>query len=154
MADYFHTMDVTKTTLIDWFPQRHRNFTVTPEGDYLVEAWATHGYRLYGILTLSSELRTFNRATELAEYYEMPNEHRSWLEFWLWYGYRGEKLVYCRTIEHGNFWAVPDRPIISKFVGENRARVDVHMRLVGTTTTHQAGFGVYDAEIGVNDWNI
>ena len=154
MVDYFHTMEVTKTPLIDWFPQRHRNWSSTPEGDYLVEAWATHCYRLYGILSLATELQTFNRATELAEYYVMPNEHHSWLEFWLWYGYRGDKLVYCRTDDHGNFWAVPDRPIIHKFVGEKKVRVDVFMRIVGTTTGYQAGFGVYDVDEATNEWNI
>jgi len=154
VADYFHTMDVTKTLRIDWFPQRHRNFTITPEGDYLVEAFATHCYRIYGILVLATELRTFNRATELAEYYEMPDEHHSWLEFWLWYGYLGHKLVYCRTDDHGNFWAVPDRPIVHKFVGTNEAQVDIHMRIVGSTASHQAGFGVYDVEAATNDWNI
>ena len=154
MADYFHTMDVSKTLLIDWFPQRHRNFTVAPEGDYLVEAMATHGFRIHGVLALATELRTFNRATELAEYYEMPDEHDRWRELWLWYGYRGDKLVYCRTDDHGNFWAVPDRPIIHKFIGDNQATVDIQLRIVGNTGGHQAGFGVYDAEIGVNDWGI
>ena len=154
MADYFHTMAVTKTARIDWFPQRHRSWSSTPEGDYLVEATATHCYRLYGILVLATELRTFNRATELAEYYEMPDDDHSWLEFWLWYGYLGDKLVYCRTDDHGNFWAVPDRPIVHKFVGDNEARIDVHMQPVGTTASHQAGFGVYDVDEAVNDWDI
>jgi len=154
MADYFHTMDVTKTTRIDWFPQRHRNYSALPSGDILVEAMATHGYRLNGILALASELRTFNRADELAEYYEMPDEWRRWREMWLWYPYLGDKLVYCRTDDHGSFWAVPDRPVIHKFVGEKKARVDIHMRLVGDTTSHQAGFGVYSVDEAVNDWNI
>lgn len=154
MVDYFHTMAVTKTTIIDWFAQPHRNFTVTPTGDYLVEPWATHGYRILGILVLSTELRTFNRATEIAEYYEMPDEWRLWREFWLWYPYLGDKLVYCRTDDFGNFWALPDRPTVHKYVGTNQATVDIFMRLVGTTVSHQAGFGVYDVDEATNDWNI
>ena len=149
MADYYHVMDVTKTTVIDWFPQRHRNYTVTPAGDYLVEAVATHGYRLHGIIALASELRTFNRADELAEYYEQPDA------FYLWrHEPLGLKLVYCRTDDYGCFWAVPDRPTIHKYVGANQASVDIQLRLVGTVTDYQACFLVEDVDVESSDWNI
>jgi len=149
MVDYFHIMDVTKTARIDWFPQRHRNFTVAPGGDILVEAMATHGYRLNGILALASELLTFNRADELAEYYEQP------VAVYLW-GYEplGLKRVYCRTDDHGNFWAVPDRPVVHKYVGTNEATLDIQMRLIGTTADYQACFKVEDVDVESSDWNI
>lgn len=148
MADLYYKMDATKTTLIDWFTQSRQRWSIAPDETVLVEARATFAYILHGILILASELRTFNRATELAEQYELD------AEFFLWFPYTGDKVVYCRTDDHGNFWAVPDRPIIHKFTGENEALILIYMRLIGTTADYQAGFNMDDLDEATNDWGI
>ncbi len=148
MADYYYKMEVTKTTLIDWFTQQRQPWSIAPDGDILVDPWAVYGYIIHGVLALASELRTFNRANELAEQYELPDE------FYGAYPYAGDKLVYCRTDDHGNFWALPDRPSIHKFTGENEALISLYMRLIGTTAEYQAGFNMDDLDIVTNDWGI
>jgi len=150
MVDYYHVIALDATTRLDWFPLRNRNYTIAPDGDILVSPFATMGYRIHGVLSLAGgEAETFARANEVAEYYEQPDA------FYLWsYEPQGLKLVYCRTDNYGSFWAVPDRPFVSKFVGTNEAVIDVYMRLIGTIADYQACFLVEDVDIETSDWGI
>ena len=148
MADYFYTMELTKTNLISWFAQQDRKWTVSPLGDVLLAALAVEAYRIYGILELTTELRTFNRANEIAEYFKLADEYFDW------YPYTGDRVVYCRTDDHGNFWLVPDRPFVKNRTGENKSVIDFFGRLIGDTTSHQAGFSMEDVDEATNDWNI
>jgi len=148
MADYFYTLELTKTALIDWFAQKDRRWTESPLGDVTLEAWAIEGYRIYGVLVLASEAETFNRANEIAEYFMQA------VEWFGWWPYTGDRVVYCRTDDHGSFWAVPDRPFVKNRVGENKSVISVYMRLIGDATSHQAGFSMEDLDETTNDWNI
>lgn len=150
MVDYYHVIPLDETVQLGWFPQRHRDYSVLPGGDYLVEAMATHGYRVYGILSLAGgDAETFARVNEAAEYYEQPDAFYLWMHEPL-----GLKLVYCRTDDYGSFWAVPDRPIVHKYVGDNEATLDIQMRLIGTTADYQACFLVEGVDVESSDWNI
>ncbi len=148
MADFFYTLELTGTTIIDWFPQKDRPLTETPAGDILIGAWTTEAYIIQGTLTLATELRTFNRADELAEYYSLDAEYFELADV------AGEKVAYCRTDDHGNFWVIPDIPFIHKHTGENKAVIVAYCSLIGSTTDYQAGYLMNDLDELTNDWDI
>ena len=148
MADFFYTLELTATSIIDWFVQQDRPVSEAPGGDIEIGAWTTEAYIIQGTLVLASELRTFNRADELAEYYSLDAEYFELADV------AGEKVAYCRTDAHGSFWVIPDRPFIRKHTGENKAVVVAYCSLIGSTTDYQAGYLMEDLDELTNDWSI
>lgn len=152
MPDLYYTLDITATSDFGWFIQQDRRWTINPLGDVLLDPFVVEGYRIAGFISLASELRTFNRADEVAEYYSLDVEY---FEIPGWED-SGVKVVYCQSDALGSisFWMVPDRAFVKKLTGENKAIIDIYGRHIGDVSVLQAGFRMEDLDELTNDWNL